>query len=36
MGLFRNILDNWEEFRNNISFWKNDVQVPAPWEEARI
>jgi hypothetical protein len=28
----RYIRDNWAEFRDNISFWKDDVQVPPPWE----
>ena len=28
----RYICDNWAEFRHNISFWKNDVRVPPPWE----
>ena len=28
----RYIRDNWAEFRNNISFWKNDIQVSPPWE----
>jgi hypothetical protein len=28
----RYVRDNWDEFRNNISFWKDDVRVLAPWE----
>ena len=26
----RYIRDNWEEFRGNITFWKNDAEVPPP------
>ena len=31
----RYIHDNWEEFRSVLSFWKDDVQVPPPWEGPR-